>query len=141
MIPYYLKDHLFWGVIMIANYLKIALRNIRRHFGYSFINFIGLAVGMASCILILVWVKDEVGTNRFHEKTDSLYVVRTIQHYGNETRTGIGSVPALGPALKAEFPEIRNAARINNGQGRYRTSSSTRRSPESSAPPTSSACA
>ncbi len=119
MLPYHLKDHFFWGFVMIANYLKIAARNIRRHFGYSFINFAGLAVGMASCVLVLVWVNDEVGTNRFHEKTDFLYVVRTVTHYGSETTTVSGSVPALGPALKAEFPEVRNAARINNGQGRY----------------------
>jgi putative ABC transport system permease protein len=104
---------------MLVNYLKIAWRNIRRHPGYSFINFAGLALGMACCILILVWVKDEVETNRFHAKADSLYVVRTIQHYGSETETGTGSVPALGPALKAEFPEVRNTARISNGQGRY----------------------
>jgi putative ABC transport system permease protein len=49
---------------MFANYLKIAWRNIRRHPGYSLINFAGLALGMACCILILVWVKDEVETNR-----------------------------------------------------------------------------
>jgi putative ABC transport system permease protein len=104
---------------MILNYLKIAARNIRRHLGYSFINFAGLALGIASSILILVWVKDEIGTNRFHEKADSLYVVRTIQHYGSQTVTGTGSVPALGPALKKEFPEVRNAARVSNGQARY----------------------
>jgi putative ABC transport system permease protein len=119
MLPYYLKDHFLWGFVMIANYLKIAARNVRRHFGYSFINFAGLAVGMACCVLILVWVEDEVGTNRFHEKTDSLYIVRTIQHYGSETVTGTGSVPALGPALVAEFPEALNAARVLSGQARY----------------------
>jgi len=104
---------------MFKNYVLIALRNIKRHRGYSFINLAGLAMGMACCILILVWVRDEVGTNRFHEKTDSLYVVRTTQHYGSETVTGTGSVPALGPALVAEFPEVLRAARMNYGQGSY----------------------
>jgi putative ABC transport system permease protein len=104
---------------MFRNYLTIALRNIRRHKGYSFINIAGLAVGMACSILILAWVRDERGTNRFHEKIDSLFIVRTTQHYGSDTRTGDGSVPALGPALKAEFPEVRNAARVNNGQSRF----------------------
>ncbi|MBN2265395.1 MAG: ABC transporter permease [Candidatus Aminicenantes bacterium] len=104
---------------MFRNYLVITLRNIKRHKGYSFINLAGLALGLACSILILVWVRDEVGTNRFHEKTDSLYVVRTTQHYGSETVTGTGSVPALGPALAAEYPEVLRAARINNGQGRY----------------------
>ena len=104
---------------MLKNYLTIALRNIKRHKGYSFINIAGLATGMACSILILAWVRDERGTNRFHDKIDSLYLVRTTQHYGSDIRTGDGSVPALGPALKAEFPEVRNAARVNNGQRRF----------------------
>ena len=103
---------------MFKNYLTIALRNFKRHKGYSFINIAGLAAGMACSILILAAVRDERGTNRFHEKIDSLYLVRTTQHYGSDVRTGDGSVPALGPALKAEFPEVRNAARLNNGQQR-----------------------
>ena len=104
---------------MFKNYFKIAIRNIQRHRGYSFINITGLALGMACCILILLWVKDEMATDRFHENIDSIYIVRTIQHYGSEVVRGIGSVPALGPALKEEYPEVRKAARINNGQGRY----------------------
>jgi len=104
---------------MLKNYLRIAFRNIRKHAGYSFINIAGLALGMAGCILILAWVRDERGTDRFHEKTESLYIVRSTVHYGSEIQVGDGSVPALAPALRTEFPEVRNAARINNGQGRY----------------------
>jgi ABC-type antimicrobial peptide transport system permease subunit len=105
--------------IMFKNYVLIALRNIRRHQGYSFINIAGLALGMACCVLILAWVVDEVGTDRFHAKTGSIHIVRTTQHYGSRTVTGTGSVPALGPALKAEYPEVRNAARIQNGQAEH----------------------
>lgn len=61
---------------MFKNYLKIALRNIKRHKGYSFINIVGLAIGMACCIMILFWVQDELSYNKFHEKADSLYLVR-----------------------------------------------------------------
>ena len=104
---------------MIKNYLKIAIRNIKRHKGYSLINIAGLALGMACCILILLWVKDETATDRFHENIDSIYVVRTIQHYGSEVVHGMGSVPALGPALKEEYPEVLKAARISNGQSKY----------------------
>jgi predicted permease len=104
---------------MFKNYVQIALRNLRRHKGYSFINVAGLAMGMACCVLILVWALDEVGTNRFHDKADSIYVVRTTQHYGSKTVTGTGSVPALGPALKAEYPEVSNAARVQNGQAEH----------------------
>ena len=101
---------------MIKSYFRIALRNIQRHKGYSFINIVGLALGMACCILIILWVKDEMATDKYHAKLDSLYLVRTIQHYGSEVSRGAGSVPALAPALKAEYPEVLNAARFNNGQ-------------------------
>ena len=104
---------------MFKNYVLIALRNIKRHQGYSFINLAGLAMGMACCVLIMVWVVDEIGTNRFHEKADSIYLVRTTQHYGSRVVTGTGSVPALGPALEAEYPEVRKAARVQNGQSEH----------------------
>jgi ABC-type antimicrobial peptide transport system permease subunit len=72
---------------------------------------------MACCILIILWVKDEMATDKYHAKLESLYLVRTIQHYGSEVTRGAGSVPALAPALKAEYPEVINAARFANGQG------------------------
>jgi predicted permease len=74
---------------------------------------------MACCILILLWAKDELATDRYHAKLDSLYTVHTITHYGGEASGASGSVPALAPALKSEYPEVLNAARINNGQGEF----------------------
>jgi putative ABC transport system permease protein len=56
-----------------VNYFKIAIRNILRHKVYSFINIMGLAVGMACCILILLWVQDEMSYDRFHENADDIY--------------------------------------------------------------------
>ncbi|HZX10367.1 MAG TPA: ABC transporter permease, partial [Acidobacteriota bacterium] len=126
-IPLIVKNLFYWSLAMLKNYLKIALRHIKRHKAYSFLNIAGLALGMACCILILFWVQDEINTDKFHVKSDSLYIVRNIQHYGNETSQEMGSVPAIGPALKAEYPEIINAARFNNGQGEFLfTSGSTK---------------
>jgi len=118
-IPLSVKNLFYWSFSMLKNYFKIAFRHIKRHKAYSILNITGLALGMACCILILFWVQDELSTDKFHEKIDSLYVVRNIQHYGNETKEGMGSVPAFGPALKAEYPEIINTARFNNGQGEF----------------------
>lgn len=58
---------------MFKNYIKIALRNIKKHKGYSFINIAGLAIGMACCILILLWVQDETGYDQFHKRRSELY--------------------------------------------------------------------
>lgn len=118
-IPFYIKLTIYWSIAMFKNYLKIATRNIQKHKGYSFINITGLALGMASCILILLWVNDELATDRYHEKIDSIYQVRSITHYGSEVSRTAGSVPAIAPALKAEFPEVINAARFQNGQSRH----------------------
>ncbi len=118
-IPTFIKCFIYWSFAMLKSYIKIAMRNILRHKGYSFINIAGLAVGMACCILILLWVKDEVGTDQFHEKIDNLYQIRTIQHYGSEVSTGSGSIPILGPTLREEYPEVINAARFQNGQSQH----------------------
>ncbi len=58
---------------MFANYVKIALRILIRNKGYSFINISGLAVGLASAILILLWVQNEISYDRFHLKADRIY--------------------------------------------------------------------
>ena len=53
---------------MFKNYLKIAFRNIKKHKGYSFINIAGLAIGMACCILMVVYISSELSFDRYHEK-------------------------------------------------------------------------
>ena len=101
---------------MIKNYLKIALRNIARHKGYSFINITGLAIGMACCILILLWVNDELSYDRFHENADGICrVVQDINFTDHSTTWAISQGP-LGPSLKKDFPEIKNMVRIT-GRG------------------------
>ena len=101
---------------MFKNALKIALRNMRRQKIYSFINLAGLAAGMACCLLIFLWVRNERGFNRFHEKIDRIFLVRCREQYGSEQTQSSGTPPALGPALQAEFPEVVRSARLNNGQ-------------------------
>ncbi len=63
---YLLPKTILGRLDMLRNYLKIALRNMNRHKGYSFINMAGLAIGMACCILILLYVTDELSYDRFH---------------------------------------------------------------------------
>jgi len=114
-VPSFIKNLIVWSFIMFANYFKIALRNIKRQKFYSFINISGLAAGLVCCILILLWVKDEIGFDKFHKNRSELYIVGTHTNHGGVTRTNTGTPPALGPAIKTDFPEIVNTTRFVNG--------------------------
>jgi len=110
--PWLLNIRVYWSFQMLKNYFKIAFRNITRNKGYSFINIVGLAVGIAGCLLISLWVKDELSYDRFHENADLLYRVEFEQNYsGRMYHVNVSSHP-LGPALKAELPEIEEMTRF-----------------------------
>ncbi len=98
---------------MVKNYLKITIRNIRKHKGYSFINIFGLAVGMACCILILLWVKDELSFDRFHENADVIYRVTEHQYNSSGDYFPVAVTPwPLAEALKNDFPEVVESSRL-----------------------------
>jgi putative ABC transport system permease protein len=81
--------------------------------GYTFINIAGLAIGIACCILILLWVREELSFDGFHEKADRLYRIVEQQYYAGGELFPVAVTPApLAPALKEEIPEIVDAARI-----------------------------
>jgi putative ABC transport system permease protein len=97
---------------MIKNYIKVALRNLTKHKGYSLINIAGLAIGMACCILILLWVQDEWSFDRFHKNADNICrVIQDINFSDHSTTWAITQGP-LGPSLKEDFPEIINFTRV-----------------------------
>lgn len=102
---------------MFKNYLKIALRNLRKHKGYTFINVTGLAAGMACCLLILLSVQHELSYDRYNEKVGQIY--RLCERFVPVQREGGGSefISAATPAawqtaLLADFPEILHLVRI-----------------------------
>ncbi len=100
------KVKLIWDFNMFKNYLKTALRNIKKHKGYTFINICGLAVGMTCCILMLLWVQNELSYDRFHEHAHNLYRVVFEKRTAQGTTEDLSGPVPLGPAMKAEFPEI-----------------------------------
>jgi ABC-type antimicrobial peptide transport system permease subunit len=97
---------------MFKNYIKIALRNIKRQKGYSFINIAGLAIGMACCILILLWVRHEVSYNRFHENADDIYRVYSDFHYDRGIFPFSNIPQTVGPEIQNKVPEVQFAVRI-----------------------------
>ena len=101
-LPSFLKSYVYWSVVMFRNYLKTALRIIQKHKAFSFINITGLAVGMACCVLILLWVQDELSYDRFHEDHEQLYRL-ILKHEG---KWFTASPWALAPILKEEYEEV-----------------------------------
>ena len=99
---------------MLQNYIKIALRNIIRNKAFSFINIIGLSIGLACCMLILLFTKDELSFDQFHEKKENIYQLtcKIIEKNGQATNYGIASM-IQGPAFKQEIPEIEACVRVN----------------------------
>ena len=97
---------------MLKNYLKIALRNINKHKGYSFINIAGLAVGMTCCILILLWVQDELSYDRYNENADRIYRITYAEEIGGAfDHYALPPFPAA-PAFAAELPGISAYTRL-----------------------------
>ena len=99
---------------MWSHHLKITIRNIIRHKGYAFLNISGLAAGMACCILIGLWVLDELNYDRFHENAPSICRVESNQNFSGRTLHIYWTPHPLGPALKAEIPEIEDSTRAGN---------------------------
>jgi putative ABC transport system permease protein len=113
LFPDWIKNALYWSMAMLKSYLKLALRGIKRHKGYSFINIAGLAIGMACTILILLWIQDELSYDRFHEKKDNIYRIIVQDEQGFKA-AGTCPIP-LAPHLKQRYPEVLGSARFCDG--------------------------
>jgi len=102
------------SIDMLRNYIVIALRNIRRQWGYSLINIFGLAVGLACCLLIGIYVNHELSYDQFHAKADQLYRVNVTYSTAGQSSKMYMTPTALLPNMKREFNEVKNGARVFN---------------------------
>jgi len=103
---------------MLQNYLSIALRNIRKGPLYAFINIFSLAIGLSSCLVIYLFIKDERSFDAFHSKSNVIYRLDEVQKFpGTNPQKVALSMGGMGPFIQAEFPEIKSFARFwNRGQ-------------------------
>lgn len=102
---------------MFRNYLKVAFRNLWKNKGYSAINIFGLAVGLATCLLIILFVWDELSFDRFHEKANRIYRVDSdIKFGGSALRIAVSSDP-MGATLKRDYPQVEQYTRIYASSG------------------------
>ena len=100
---------------MFKNYLKIALRNLWKHKVFSFINIMGLTVGMSACFLIFLYVNFELSYDAFNTKSDRIYrLVTDIKTPSETINAGITSW-AFGPSIKSDFPEVEAFTRVSGG--------------------------
>jgi putative ABC transport system permease protein len=97
---------------MFKNYFKVAFRNLRKSPSFSFINISGLAIGMACCLLILLYVSDELSYDNFHPKADRIYRILSFSTIGGTTRSFAQTPPAMVPVLEESIPEIEDYVRI-----------------------------
>jgi len=98
---------------MRRNYIKVALRNLRRQPGDSFISVFGLAVGMMCCLFLLLYVHDELRYDRSYEKADRVYrVVTDVMDAGGTVNATAYSYPALGPAMLQGMPTVEAVTRV-----------------------------
>lgn len=116
----FLKASFLGSLYMLKNLFKISLRIVKRYKGYSFINIGGLALGITCCLLIFFYIQDELSYDRFHANADRIYRV-VFATSDDDTPTNANGSFGVGPALKRDFPEVVDYARIRKmGQGAKR---------------------
>src|SRR5215469_14783389 len=91
---------------MFHSYLKTAWRNLFRHKGATLIKLAGLSIGMACCLLIVVYIDDELSYNTFHTHYADIYRVNFVKHGVGETRVMSGTPNPAGPAIATDLPQV-----------------------------------
>jgi len=100
---------------MIRNYLKVAMRYLLRNKGYTAINILGLAIGIACCLLIMLFVRSEWSYDKFHTKSDRIYRAWVKEHYEDQDDIIDITTPLpLAGALQSSFAEVESTCRVFN---------------------------
>lgn len=104
---------------MLRNYIKIAWRNFARNTFYSLINVLGLSIGLACLILIMLFVTDELSYDSFHEQSEQIHLIAKESKFGKKLSRGLSTPYPLGPTMKEEIPEVEHyLVTMWPGQGR-----------------------
>ena len=106
---------------MFRNYLLTTLRSIARHRIFTLINVAGLAIGMAGCILIMLYVTDELSYDRYHEKAEQIYRAGIDGKIGKREMKTYTSAAPLARTMIEEFPEVKNGVRLYTGSNKLIT--------------------
>ena len=100
---------------MISNYFAIALRNIRQNPLFSLINMFSLAIGLAACLVIYLFITDELSFDGYHSRKASIYRLDETQNFSGTNLQKVAlSMPGMAPNMILDYPEIENYARFWN---------------------------
>ena len=97
---------------MLKNFLKVAIRNFTHRFGYSFLNILGMTLGITSALYLILYVSDELSYDRYHEKADRIYRVQShITETDDEFTWIVAQIP-FAPQVREDYPEVEGVTRI-----------------------------
>src|SRR5471030_2170500 len=102
---------------MIKNYIKTAFRSLTKNKGFTIINVLGLALGLATCLLIVFYVFDELSYDRYNVKADRIFRVNDDIKFGGSANSYAVSPAPFAAAIKSDFPEVEDAVRFRNHGG------------------------
>ena len=97
---------------MFKNYFKIALRNIGKYKFFSAINILGMTLGVTASLMIILWVTDELGYDKFHKDYDRMYQVGLHGKISGQDIRVSNTCPPMAQALVSEIPEVESASRL-----------------------------
>ena len=112
-------DELNWRSTMLKNYVKVALRAMRKQKAYAFINVLGLSIGMACCCFIFLYVQDEFSYDRYHANADRIVRIAEDLKTSSETLYQATSSPPMGAAFVKDFPEVLDKVRFTSTGGLF----------------------
>ena len=115
----FLSFQIVWRIAMLKNYLKIALRKMNRQKVYTLINVLGLAIGLAGAVFILLWVLDERSYDRFHENAGRIYRAYQVFHYSDWHLEQTQTPSALADRLREDCPEVEMVTRVRGYRDEY----------------------
>jgi len=113
-LPWILSIKIYWSFVMFQNYITTALRNVFKNKGFSLINVTGLAIGMAACLLIFLFVQDELSYDAYHEKADQIYRI-AVDYKLRSQEFEVATVgPVVAETMISLYPEVEDAVRFRD---------------------------
>jgi putative ABC transport system permease protein len=104
---------------MLKNYFLTALRNLKNNTGYSLINILGLSIGIACCVIMMLYVRNELSFDEYHEKADRIYRVEYWRRFGDNEIYNVRTPAQWAPALKIDYPAIADFVRLKPPRSRW----------------------